>query len=493
MFDQLSDRLQSAFSTLSGKSHLNQDNMDTALREVRRGLLEADVSLKVIKAFLSRIKDRAEGESVLKQVEPGEQLIKIVHDELVKLLGSENKGLNQTQNPSIIMLFGLQGSGKTTTCGKLALSLKKDGLKPLLIAADVYRPAAIDQLITLAKGIDVPVSTQPGSTDVLRIVKAGLEEAKQQGCNIVIIDTAGRLQLDTDMMAELLLLERSFTPHEKLLVIDAMTGQEAVSVAEMFNSQLDITGIVMSKMDGDARGGSALSVVEVTGKPIKFIATGEKLTALEKFYPDRMATRILGMGDVVSLVEKAQEAFDMEETMKMEDKIRKQEFSLEDFMKLMKSFKMLGSLDQILGMLPIPGLTKEIRGMVSQVSGDHLKKIEVIINSMTPAERKKPSIIQESRKKRIAKGCGLPEKEIGQFLVQFAQMSTVMKQFTKMKDSVSDDKETGSAAKRGGLTIPRRPGKKKKAFPSDLFPGGKTPKMPPGMKLPPGFPGSDLF
>lgn len=515
MFDQLSERLQDVFAGFSGNRQLTEDNMEDALREVRRALLEADVSLRVIKAFISRVKDRAVGEDVLKSVEPSQQLIKIVHDELVILLGGEAKEINLDGNPNIIVLFGLQGSGKTTTCGKLARKLRKEGRKPLMVAADVYRPAAIQQLITLGKEIDIPVHTIEGSTDVLAIAKSGLERAKNEGFNTLLVDTAGRLQIDTDMMAELLLVERVLQPQEKLLVIDAMTGQEAVAVAETFNSQLDVTGIVISKLDGDARGGAALSVVEVTGKPIKLIGTSEKLTGLENFYPDRMATRILGMGDVVSLVEKAQQAFDLEEAQRMEEKMRKSEFSLEDFLKIQKSFKMLGSMEQILGMLPIPGLTKDMREMISSSGEEQMKKIEVIIQSMTQDERRKPEIIKESRKKRIAKGCGMPEEEISRFLIQFEQMRMVMKQFTKMTDGF---KKENSPAASGGLKMPRSMKKKKSGglgdfgdmgagggfpgmpgmpgMPAGGFPnmpgGGKMPKLPPGMKLPPGFPKGGL-
>lgn len=505
MFDQLSERLQGAFAGLGGKKQITEENMEDALREVRRALLEADVSLRVIKAFLSRIKDRAIGEQVLQSVEPGQQLIKIVHDELTVLLGGESKEINQEGNPNIIVLFGLQGSGKTTTAAKLALKLKKEGRNPLLVAADVYRPAAIQQLITLGKQIDVPVHTIEGSSDVLEIAKSGVSKAKAEGYNTVIVDTAGRLQIDTDMMAELLLVERVLEPHEKLLVVDAMTGQEAVSVAETFNEQLDVTGIVMTKLDGDARGGAALSVVEVTRKPIKFIGLSEKLSGLEVFHPKRMATRILGMGDIISLVEKAQEAFDLEETRRMEEKMRKQSFSLEDFMKIQKQMKMLGSMEQILGMLPIPGLTRELREMISHSGESHLKRVEAMYNSMTPEERQHPEKINDSRRQRIARGCGIPEAEIKQFLVHFEQMKMLMKQFTKMTDSFKPPAESSPAAM--GLKMPRSHKKKRKegvnpagldlpsgGFPSmpglPKMPGGKMPNLPPGFPkggLPPGF------
>lgn len=492
MFDQLSERLQGVFAGFGGKRQLTEDNIDEAMREIRKALLEADVNLRVLKAFISRVKDKALGEEILKSIQPEQQLVKIVHDELVALLGGETHEINLSGSPNIIVLFGLQGSGKTTTAGKLALKLRKEGRNPLLVAADVYRPAAIQQLITLGKQIDIPVHTIEGSKEVVQIARSGVEKAKAEGFNTVIVDTAGRLQIDTDMMAELLLVERLLQPQEKLLVIDAMTGQEAVNVAATFNEQLEVTGIVMTKLDGDARGGAALSVVEVTGKPIKFIGTSEKLNGLEVFHPERMATRILGMGDVLSLVEKAQEAIDLEEAQALEQKMRKSEFSLEDFMKIQKQIKMLGSFDQILGMLPIPGLTKEMREMISHGGEGQLKRVEAMINSMTLAERRKPEIINESRQKRIAKGCGMAEEEIKQFLTQFEQMKFMMQQLTKMTDGF---KKEAAPQARGGLHMPRSMKKKKKnplGNMPGMPPGGMPPGfpgMPPGGGLPPGFPG----
>lgn len=493
MFDQLSERLQGVFADMRGEKELTGENMEAALREIRRSLLEADVSLRVIKAFLSKIKDRAEGEKVIKNVNPGQQLVKIVHDELVDLLGGENKGLDFSGSPNIIVLFGLQGSGKTTSAAKLALHLKKkEKRNPLLVAADVYRPAAIQQLMTLGKQIGVPVHTLEGSTDVPKIACAGVERAKAEGFNTVIIDTAGRLQVDTDMMAELLLVERSLQPTEKLLVIDSMTGQEAVNVAETFNTQLEMTGLIVTKLDGDARGGAALSVVNVTGRPIKFIGTSEKISGFEPFYPERLATRILGMGDVVTLVERAQEAIDLEEAKVMEDKMRKQTFSLEDFMKIQKTLKMLGSLDQILGMLPIPGITKEMREMIAHGGEKQLKRVEVMISSMTATERRNPEIINESRRKRIAQGSGIPEQELEMFLKQFEQMKFMMKHLTKMTDDVRKQ----AAPSPGGLSMPRSSRKKGKpslpkgfppGFPVD--PGKVDPSKFDPSKLPGGFPG----
>ncbi len=469
MFDQLSERLQSTLAGFGGNKQLTLENIDEALKEVRRALLEADVSLRVVKSFITRVKERAEGENIIKSVSPSQQLVKIVHDELVILLGSENKPLNLEGNPNIIVMFGLQGSGKTTTSGKLALQLRKKGKKPLLIAADVYRPAAIQQLVSLGKQVSIPVFTLEGSTDVLEICRQGLAHARETGVSNVIIDTAGRLQVDTDMMAELLLLERSLQPQEKLLVVDAMTGQEAIHVAETFNTQLEVTGIVLTKLDGDTRGGAALSVVEVTGKPIKLVGTSEKMDGLESFYPDRMATRILGMGDVVSLVERAQEAIDLDEAKELERKMRRQEFSLEDFLKIKNTMRRLGSLDQILGMLPIPGLNKETRELLAHGGEEQLQRVESIINSMTPHERRNPDTINRSRKARIAKGCGMEEAEITKFLKDFDMMRQMMKQMTQMTDGMKKGKMPPMGMKmqknKGGAFPPMAPKGGKPPFP----------------------------
>ncbi|OGI16633.1 MAG: signal recognition particle protein [Candidatus Melainabacteria bacterium RIFOXYA12_FULL_32_12] len=432
MFEALSDRLQEAVKNASGQGTLTEDNITEALREVRRALLEADVSLKIVKAFISKIKDRAHGEEVLKSLTPGQQLVKVVYDELVELLGGEHKPISTEGKPNIIMLFGLQGSGKTTSAAKLAVRIRKNGRNPLLVAADVYRPAAIKQLQSLGKQINAPVYAVEDSTDVRSIVSSAIDYAKENGHNTVIVDTAGRLQIDTELMAELVILDRLFTPAEKLLVIDSMTGQAAVGVAETFNEQLGITGIVLTKLDGDARGGAALSVVHATGKPIKFAGMGEKLDALEPFYPDRMAQRILGMGDVLSLIEKAQESFDVESAKELERKMRTKEFSLEDFMKIQKQMKMLGSLDQILGMLPIPGMSKTDREQIAHVGEKQLKRIEACVNSMTLGERRNPDIINPNRKRRIAKGSGIPVDEINRFLKEFENMRKMMKKMTDM-------------------------------------------------------------
>jgi signal recognition particle subunit SRP54 len=394
------------------------------------------VNLRVVKAFITKIKDKAEGEEVLKGVNPSQQLVKIVHDELVELLGHELSPLNLMGHPNIIMMLGLQGSGKTTSSAKLAVKLKKEGRNPLLVACDVYRPAAIKQIQTLGQQIGVEVFADTESKDVQKIVQNAIAFAKEKGFNTLILDTAGRLQIDTDMMAELLLIDRMFSPQEKLLVIDAMTGQEAVNVAENFDAQLALTGLVLTKLDGDSRGGSALSVVHCTGKPIKLTGTGEKLNALEDFHPERMATRILGMGDIVSLVERAQEVFDEKEALELEKKMRKAEFSFDDFLKMQKQMKMFGSLDQLLGMLPIPGLKKEDKELISDQGEKQLKRIETFIQSMTPAERANPELINSSRKKRISTGCGISLHEVNLFIKQFEQMRAMMKGFSQVKDKM---------------------------------------------------------
>ena len=432
MFDNLSEKLQNIISKTRGQE-LTQDNMQEALREIRRALLEADVNLRVVKAFISSIKDKAEGENVLQGVDPSQQLIKIVHDELVELLGHEAKPLNLTGHPSLIMMLGLQGSGKTTSSAKLAVKLKKEGKNPLLVACDVYRPAAISQLQTLGQEIGCEVFTIPDSKDVQNIVQSAINYAKENGFNVLILDTAGRLQIDTEMMAELLIIDRVFQPQEKLLVIDAMTGQEAVHVAENFDAQIGLTGLVLTKLDGDTRGGSALSVVYCTNKPIKLTGTGEKLNALEDFYPERMATRILGMGDIVSLVERAQEVFDEKEALKMQEKMSKAEFSFNDFLNMQKQMKMFGSMDQILGMLPGVNLKQADREKISHASETEFKKIEVFIQSMTPEERDNPQLMNTSRKKRIAKGCGMDMHTINLYVKQFEQMRQMMGGMNKLQ------------------------------------------------------------
>lgn len=432
MFDNLSEKLQNIISGTRNKE-LTQENMQEALREIRRALLEADVNLRVVKSFISSIKDKAEGENILQGVDPSQQLVKIVHDELVELLGKELQPLKLDGHPSLIMMLGLQGSGKTTSSAKLAVKLKKDGKNPLLVACDVYRPAAISQLQTLGTEIGCEVFTIPDSKDVQNIVQSAINYAKEKGFNVLILDTAGRLQIDTEMMAELLIIDRVFRPQEKLLVIDAMTGQEAVNVAENFDAQIGVTGLILTKLDGDSRGGSALSVVHCTGKPIKLTGTGEKLNALEDFYPERMATRILGMGDIVSLVERAQEVFDEKEALKMQEKIQKEQFSYNDFMNIQKQMKMFGSMDQILGMIPGINLKQADREKISHASETEFKKIEVFIQSMTPEERENPELMNTSRKKRIAKGCGMDLHTINIYVKQFEQMRQMMSGMNKMQ------------------------------------------------------------
>ena len=432
MFDLLSEKLQSIIGK-TRNSELTQENMHDALREIRRALLEADVNLRVVKAFISAIKDKAEGENVLQGVNPSQQLIKIVNDELVNLLGKEQKPLNLTGHPSLIMMLGLQGSGKTTSSAKLAVKLKKEGKNPLLVACDIYRPAAVSQLQTLGNQIGVEVFTVNGSKDVKDIVAKAIDHAKENGFNVLILDTAGRLQIDTDMMAELLILDRMFAPQEKLLVVDSMTGQEAVNVAENFDAQIGLTGLVLTKLDGDSRGGSALSIVFCTGKPVKLTGTGEKLSALEDFYPERMATRILGMGDIVSLVERAQEVFDEKEALEMQKKMAKAEFSYNDFLKMQSQMKMFGSMDQILGMLPGMNISKNDRELISHTSEKEFKRIEVFIQSMTLEEREHPEIMNTSRKKRIARGSGIDLHTINIYIKQFEQMRTMIKGMNDMQ------------------------------------------------------------
>lgn len=427
MFDTLGEKLRDVIKKTSGNANLTEENMAEAIREIRRALLDADVSLNVVKSFIADIKEKAEGADVLKSVSPGEQLIKIVSDELTKLLGGENKPLNLTSSPSIIMMLGLQGSGKTTSSVKLAKKLKQDGASPLLAACDIYRPAAIQQLKVLSEDANINFFTLEKAENVLSIVKEALNFAKTNNNNVIILDTAGRLQIDTEMMAELMLIDKTYNLNEKLLVIDSMTGQEAVNIARNFDEQLNITGIILTKLDGDTRGGAALSVVYSTGKPIKLVGLGEKIEPLEVFYPDRMANRILGMGDVVTLVEKAQKAFNEKSAKELEESMLKNSFSFEDFLKLQKQMKMLGSLDSILGMLPIPGLKKDDRQKISHEGEKQFKKIEVMISSMTPDERKNPDLLNSSRKKRIAKGAGVSIDEFNKFIQQFEMMRKMMK------------------------------------------------------------------
>ena len=432
MFENLSEKLQNIIKN-TGKIELTQENMQDALREIRRALLDADVNLRVVKAFISAIKDKADGEKVLEGVNPSQQLIKIVNDELIEILGKEQKPLDLSGHPTLIMMLGLQGSGKTTSSAKLAVKLKKEGKNPLLVACDVYRPAAISQLKTLGQEIGIEVFSVDGSTDVKNIVQSAIDYSKENGFNVLILDTAGRLQIDTEMMAELLIIDRVFAPHEKLLVVDAMTGQEAVHVAENFDAQIGLTGLILTKLDGDSRGGSALSIVYCTGKPIKLTGTGEKLNALEDFYPERMATRILGMGDIVSLVERAQEVFDEKSAKELEEKMAKAEFTFNDFLKMQNQMKMMGPMDQILGMIPGMKMSQSDREKISHQGEKEFRKIEVFIQSMTPEERNNPALLNTSRKKRISKGCGIDLHNINLYIKQFEQMRMMMKGMNDMQ------------------------------------------------------------
>ena len=451
MFDSLTDRLQNIIQNTTRQKELTQDNMKDSLREIRRALLEADVNLRVVKAFISNIKDKAEGENIIKGVNPAQQLVKIVNDELVNILGKSDVPLNLDNKPALIMMLGLQGSGKTTSSAKLAVKLKQEGKNPLLVACDVYRPAAINQLKTLANQIDVECYSIDGSTDVLSIVRSAKEYAKENNNNVLILDTAGRLQIDTDMMAELLLIDRSFNPDEKLLVIDSMVGQEAVNVAENFDAQLGLTGIVLTKLDGDSRGGAALSVSYCTGKPIKLTGTGEKLNALETFYPERIATRILGMGDIVSFVERAKEVIDEEDAKELQRKMEKAEFSFNDFLKMKKQMSMFGSLDQIMGMIPGLNIPKDQREEITHEGEKQFKKLEVFIQSMTEEERNNPQLIDSSRKRRISAGSGIPLHDINIFIKQFEQMREMMKGMNGLKKNMSKFAKLGNLGGKLGM------------------------------------------
>ncbi len=425
MFNNLGDRFKDIFKKVSG-GKLTEANMKDALREVRLALLEADVNYNVTKNFVARIRDKALGDEVLKGVNPSQQFIKIVNDELIEVLGGTNVSIAKSIKPlTIVMLVGLQGAGKTTFSGKLAKYLKKKGEKPFLVGADVYRPAAKKQIMVLANQVGVPSFTIEESNDVTEICKQGLESAREQHATYVILDTAGRLHIDENLMGELKKVKSDFSPHEILLVVDGMTGQDAVNVAKSFNDELDITGVVLTKLDGDTRGGAALSIKEVAGKPIKFISDGEKLDDVSAFHPDRLASRILGMGDVVSLVEKAQEAISEDEAKKMEEKFRKNQFDFEDFLKQFKMIRKMGSLAGIMKM--IPGVDTSMIDMAQ--AEKEMKKVESIIFSMTLQERRDPKVLNGSRKIRIAKGSGVEVPDINRLIKQFEQMRQMMKMF----------------------------------------------------------------
>ena len=439
MFDNLSEKLQQIIATTGKNSTLTDENIQDALREIRRALLGADVSLNVVKGFISSIKDKVIGEKVVESTNPSQTLIKIVNDELTNLLGEKQSPLKLDTNPSIIMMLGLQGSGKTTSAAKLALKLKKEGKSPLLVALDVYRPAAILQLKTLANDNNIDFFSIDEEKDVTKIAKASLDFAKENNNTVLIFDTAGRLQIDSDMMAELMILNHSFKINEKLLIVDSMIGQAALEVALDFDEQLGIDGVILTKLDGDTKGGCALSIVHATKKPIKLIATGENIVPLEDFHPDRMANRILGMGDIVTLVERAQKNIDIKEAKALEDKMLKDEFSFEDFLKIQKQIKALGSFGGILSMLPL-GISKDDTEKISHEGEKQFKKIEVFIQSMTPQERKNPNILNASRKKRIAMGAGMDINELNAFIAQFETMRKMMKGFGGLKKSLKGKK-----------------------------------------------------
>jgi signal recognition particle subunit SRP54 len=429
MFDELSEKLEATFARLRGRGVLTESDIKEGLREVRRVLLEADVNFQLTREFLERVDKAAAGVTALRTVSPAQQLVKIVHDELTAMLGERREGLRLSSvPPTIVMLVGLQGSGKTTTAAKLARKLKAEGRPTRLVAADVYRPAAIDQLETLGQQLDVPVHAERGTTDVVRIARHGIEEGRKARDRVVIIDTAGRLQIDEEMMDELRNLKAAIHPDEILLVADGMTGQDAVRIAQGFDSALSVTGVILTKMDGDARGGAALSIYGVTKRPIKYIGVGEKTDALEDFHPDRMASRILQQGDVLTLVEKAQSAFDEAESKRLEKKVRKEGMDLEDFLSAMRQVQKLGPLEGILKMLP--GVNAK---MLKQVNVDpqRMKHIEAIVLSMTPGERRNPSLLNGPRRARIAKGAGRPINEVNRLLEQFRAMQKMMKQAGK--------------------------------------------------------------
>ena len=432
MFDSLSSRLGGVFDKLRSKGRLNEDDVNAAMREVRIALLEADVSLSVVKTFIARVKERAVDVEVTKSLTPGQQVVKIVHEELVVTLGEEAAPLNRpTAPPQVILMVGLQGSGKTTTAAKLAAHLKSKGRRPLLVAADLQRPAAIDQLETLGSKVGVPVYVDRRAKPA-KVVRAGLRAAREESANVVIVDTAGRLQIDTDLMKELTTIKKIANPDDTLLVVDAMTGQEAVNVAEGFAESSGVTGLVLTKIDGDARGGAAISAREVTGVPVKFVGTGETLGDLDVFYPERMASRILGMGDVMSLIEKAETAYDQEEAERAAEKMLNSTFDLDDFLEQFQQIRKMGPLQQLVGMLP--GAGSALQDV--QVDDKQLARVEAIIRSMTPSERRNPKTINGSRKRRIAAGSGTRPQDVNGVLKQFSQAQKMMKAMAGGKNPI---------------------------------------------------------
>ena len=430
MFENLSDKLDAAFRKLKGHGKLSEKNIEDGLKEVRMALLEADVHYRVTKHFISEVKERALGQEVLASLTPAQQVIKIVNEELTELMGSQNEDLNLSgPSPVAIMLVGLQGSGKTTTAGKLSVFLRKKGRNPFLVPADVYRPAAIDQLKKLGQQLEVPVFSSSTDMDPVDICRQAKTAAHQQGCDTLLLDTAGRLHIDEELMAELSRIKDTVKPADILLVADAMTGQDAVNIAESFNETLDIGGVVLTKMDGDARGGAALSIKEITGKPIKFIGVGEKLSELEPFHPDRLASSILGMGDVLTLIEKAQDAVDEKKAAELEKKLRKSQFTLEDFRDQMVQIRKMGSLGDIMKMIPGMGKLKQMKNL--DVDEKEFVRIEAIINSMTPREREQHTLINGSRRKRIAKGSGTRVQDVNRLLKNYTQLLKMLKKLNK--------------------------------------------------------------
>ncbi len=453
IFEGLADRLQDTFKKLRGHGRLTEDDVNQAMRDVRMALLEADVNFKVVKEFINKVKDRAIGQDVLESLTPAQVVIKIVNEELTALMGGTQSRINMSpQPPTIIMMVGLQGAGKTTSAGKLGLALKKQGKRPLLVADDIYRPAAVKQLQVLGSQLDIPVFSMPEGTDAVTIAKEAVAHSVSHANDVIIIDTAGRLQINEELMQELKDIKSEVQPHEILLVVDAMTGQDAVNVAGSFNNDLGLDGVILTKMDGDARGGAALSIKAVTGCPIKFVGMGEKLEPLEPFYPDRMASRILGMGDVLSLIEKAQESFDADEAKKMEKKLRKADFTLDDFLSQMNQMKKLGSFETILGMIPgMGGLKKKLGDVDMDFNSKEFKHIEAIITSMTAKERADVSIINGSRRKRIAMGSGTRVQDVNKLLKQFTEMRKMMKKMKNMKGGKGGFPGLGAL---GGMKFP---------------------------------------
>lgn len=424
MFDNLSEKLDKAFHILKGHGKITEVNVADTLKEVRRALLEADVNFKIAKDFTTKVKEKAIGENVLTTLQPGQLLVKLVKDELTELMGGDAAGINLSGNPSVILMSGLQGSGKTTFSGKLANYLKtKKNKKPLLVACDIYRPAAINQLHVVGGQIGVEVYSEEGNRNPVEIAQNAIKHAKANGFNVVIVDTAGRLAVDEEMMNEIANVHKAIQPQETLFVVDAMTGQDAVNTAKAFNDRLDFDGVILTKLDGDTRGGAAISIKSVVNKPIKFVGTGEKMEAIDVFYPNRMADRILGMGDVVSLVERAQEQYDEEEARKLQKKIARNEFGFDDFLSQIQQVKKMGNMKDLVGM--IPGAGKALKDV--EIEDDAFKHIEAIIHSMTPKERSKPAILDVKRKNRIAKGSGTSIQQVNQLLKQFDQMSKMMK------------------------------------------------------------------